>query len=371
MSHDNRSITESKRDRGSRLSPPPFDLSPLPGTISWVETHSSRRWRVRRLVLGALLLVAVATAVTMLFLLRPTSLAITASLILLIGLAIAGLTHLFVPLNVEPRTKRTITVGVAIVTILAALLAIPTLRDGPRGATSSEQPASKGASESPSRQPELLSATVIRGPVGDIPNCVPYVVPTATTPDLTKPSADSPEAERDWIRAVGAIDVGETDIEIRLQGLSEKSVILNELRVVIDSIAEPSNKDIYNVAFGCGGGFSPRLYSIDLESTTPKATPLPGEDERGQQPPQPFPLKVSVSDPETLIVYSSTKQKDITWHLEIPWYSAGQEGTLIIKDADGRSFRTLSPRRTIEGYYFDPETKDWEKWCSPSGPVPC
>lgn len=84
---------------------------------------------------------------------------------------------------------------------------------------------------------------------------------------------------------------------------------------------------------------TPRTFDVDLDAARPAARPMPGNDAGVEIPALSFPYRVSVRDPEVLLVTGRTVACDCDWYLELEWSSGDRSGTARIDDA-GRPFRT-------------------------------
>lgn len=70
-----------------------------------------------------------------------------------------------------------------------------------------------------------------------------------------------------------------------------------------------------------------------------------------------FPYRVSVRDPEILLVTGRTVKCDCDWYLELEWSSGDRSGSVRIDDG-GRPFRTSA----VQGgpaYLYDTNTRRW------------
>ncbi|BAK33806.1 hypothetical protein MLP_07920 [Microlunatus phosphovorus NM-1] len=161
-----------------------------------------------------------------------------------------------------------------------------------------------------------------------------------------------------WIRRAGLIAVVSTELEVRIQGRSAQAVVLDELRVVIDSAAPASARDHYYLMMGCGGGYEPRSFQIDLDSKTPEAVPTPGSDGIREFPAMSFPLVVSDAESETLILRVAAAKYDVSWHLEIPWYSGTERDVLTIRPPGAKSF-TLAGDQVERTHRLSPDGRTW------------
>ncbi|MFD8216253.1 helix-turn-helix domain-containing protein [Streptomyces sp. NPDC059697] len=152
-----------------------------------------------------------------------------------------------------------------------------------------------------------------------------------------------PPVEQDagvWAATQGAVPGRQTMVQISVQGKSSTAVVLEALRVRIVSRGTPVTGNAYAMGQGCGGGLTPRDFSVNLDINRP----IPHA--RAVQ----FPYRVSAEDPEVLLVTATTETYDCKWYLELDWSSQGRTGTVRIDD-HGRPFRTSSIKGLSHYWY--------------------
>ncbi|MGW3152492.1 helix-turn-helix domain-containing protein [Streptomyces sp. NPDC001177] len=152
-----------------------------------------------------------------------------------------------------------------------------------------------------------------------------------------------PPVEQDagvWAATQGAVPGRQTMVQISVQGKSSTAVVLEALRVRIVSRGTPVTGNAYAMGQGCGGGLTPRDFSVNLDINRP----IPHA--RAVQ----FPYRVSAEDPEALLVTATTETYDCKWYLELDWSSQGRTGTVRIDD-HGRPFRTSSIKGLSHYWY--------------------
>ncbi|MGV9315803.1 helix-turn-helix domain-containing protein [Streptomyces sp. NPDC003691] len=176
--------------------------------------------------------------------------------------------------------------------------------------------------------------------------------PSAVPPPPVE--ADAPA----WAGALGAVHGGETRVRITVQGTGEQAVVLHSLQVRTAARREPPRTgNVYRMDQGCGGVLTPRAFEVDLDRRRPLARSVPGHGENGPIPAVSFPYRVSVRDPEVLLVTAESARCDCDWYLELEWSSGGRRGVVRVDD-DGRPFRTSA----ITGrpvYDYDPGARRW------------
>ncbi|MHC0432756.1 helix-turn-helix domain-containing protein [Streptomyces sp. O3] len=193
--------------------------------------------------------------------------------------------------------------------------------------------------------------------------CGHYYLADRTPKDVPPPPL--PQDAAPWIASLDAVSGGLTEVHITFQGASEKSVVLEALRVRVTDRAEPLKWNVFRTTGGCGGAFSPRLLSVDLDQPRPRVRPVGGFDGEQEReiPPVSFPYKVSSTEPEELIVRAETTDCDCQWSLELEWSSQGRSGTVKINDENGRPFRTSG----MEGrpqFGYDDQGRRWADYGS-------
>jgi hypothetical protein len=145
----------------------------------------------------------------------------------------------------------------------------------------------------------------------------------------------------------GAAAVGRDDIDVAIQGESERKITLTGIHFHVTQEA-PLQGDVFYRA--CGGPFIGRALQVDLDKTPPEVTASSAEIQGMLEPedsthrlsrPIRFPWTVSVTDPLLLSVIATTERCYCSWTAEIPWVSGGLQGVIQIDD-QGRPFRVVS-----------------------------
>ncbi|MFF3552008.1 helix-turn-helix domain-containing protein [Streptomyces tsukubensis] len=254
-------------------------------------------------------------------------------------------------------------------------------RDGgaPPGRPSARPSASTGAGPSrPAVTPPTASVRSPRGVTGAAPPAATPVAGAPFTVDADghqwaygcgheylvarEPSAvPPPPVEADapaWAGALGAVHGRETRVRITVQGTREEAVVLHGLQVRTAARREPpATGGVYRMDQGCGGVLTPRAFEVDLDRRRPVARSVAGYGENGPIPAVSFPYRVSLRDPEVLLVTANAARCDCDWYLELEWSSGGRRGVVRIDDG-GRPFRTSA----IAGrpvYEYDTGARRW------------
>ncbi|MFB7245782.1 helix-turn-helix domain-containing protein [Streptomyces populi] len=162
------------------------------------------------------------------------------------------------------------------------------------------------------------------------------------------PPPPAPQDASPWAQTQNAVHGGETLVDITVQGRSDAAVVLEALRVRVVGRSAPLKGVAYATGGGCGGGLGVGAFTVDLDKDRPVASPVSSDDGTGPRILRP-PFRVSVQDPQVLMVDALTKGCDCRWYLELDWSSRGRTGTVRIDDR-GAPFRTSG----IEGlpYYW-------------------
>ncbi|MPY32055.1 helix-turn-helix domain-containing protein [Streptomyces adustus] len=158
-----------------------------------------------------------------------------------------------------------------------------------------------------------------------------------------------------WAASQRAVHGGTTGVRITLQGRSSAAVVLEALHVRVTSRVTPASGrgSVYSLSDGCGAAIVPRFFSVDLDAHQPLARSRPG-DNNGVGRPIPaidFPYRVSLQEPEVLVVSSRNESCTCDWYLDLDWSSQGRTGTIRIDDR-GRPFRSTSTIG-MRGYRYD------------------
>ncbi|MFE4697702.1 hypothetical protein ACFRIC_11565 [Streptomyces sp. NPDC056738] len=165
-----------------------------------------------------------------------------------------------------------------------------------------------------------------------------YVI--SKPPGQVPPPPPAEDAEV-WANAQDAVHGGETIVRVSVQGRSPAAVVLESLHVrVVRRTAPPgAGAFVYDTSLGCGGNTEPRSFAVNLDAHTPVPRAVAGSEGDETLPARNLPYRVSVDDPEVLLVKAGTEHCACDWYLELDWSSQGSTGTIRIDD-HGRPFRT-------------------------------
>ncbi|WP_406839425.1 helix-turn-helix domain-containing protein [Streptomyces sp. AHU1] len=163
------------------------------------------------------------------------------------------------------------------------------------------------------------------------------------------PPPPAPQDASPWARTQNGVHGGETIVDITVQGRSDATVVLEALRVRVVGRSAPLKGRAYLTGGGCGGDLGVGAFAVDLDTARPVARPIASDDGTGPRILRP-PFRVSVKDPQVLMVDALTKNCDCRWYLELDWSSRGRTGTVRIDD-QGVPFRT-SGIENLPNYWY-------------------
>lgn len=234
------------------------------------------------------------------------------------------------------RLRRLVAVGVAVVVLTGAGIALAGLVEGEPGRPSFQ----KGA------PPANPLTTSVRSNLWESGCDHSYLVdrPPAQVPEPPV-EADAPA----WAAQAGAVDGGRTIVEVTIAGTEDVPVVLQGLTVRVDKRRAPLDWNVYAMSLGCGGALTPATYAVDLDQPRPIARARAGSDGQKPLPAVTFPFRVSRTEPVVLRVVAQTMDCDCDWYLELAWTAGGGTGTQSI-GADGRPFRTSAATGKPYGY---------------------
>ncbi|MET9900918.1 helix-turn-helix domain-containing protein [Streptomyces sp. NPDC006446] len=220
----------------------------------------------------------------------------------------------------------------------------------PSPKASGKEDASPGPSASPS--PKAGSAAI---PLTWTVNSHRWAVGCAHNYVLDKapeqvPPPPAPQDASPWARTQNGVHGGQTLVDITVQGQTDAAVVLESLQVRVVGRSAPLKGTAYSTGGGCGGSMGPGSFAVDLDMDRPIARPVPSDDDGTGSQTLRMPFRVSVKDPQVLMVDAQTEACDCRWYLELAWSSRGRTGTVRIDD-QGVPFRT-SGIKGLPHYWF-------------------
>jgi hypothetical protein len=153
------------------------------------------------------------------------------------------------------------------------------------------------------------------------------------------PPPPAPQDASPWAQTQNAVHGEETIVDLTVQGRSDAAVVLEALRVRVVGRSAPLKGTAYATGGGCGGSMGVGSFAVDLDMDRPIARPIASDDDGTGSRTLSMPFRVSVKDPQVLMVDALTESCDCRWYLELDWSSRGRTGTVRIDD-QGVPFRT-------------------------------
>jgi hypothetical protein len=135
---------------------------------------------------------------------------------------------------------------------------------------------------------------------------------------------------------VAAPPLGPATLSITLQTENKDSVVVQDAKIRILSKKTPPLEGHLR-SRGCVSVIPPRDFGVDLDRDYPGLFPTGESDD----PPADFPLKVSSTDPEELLLSLRTTKYDVRFEVLVEWTSAGASGTEVL-DNGGKGYRVVS-----------------------------
>ncbi|MFE1438115.1 helix-turn-helix domain-containing protein [Streptomyces sp. NPDC058739] len=169
------------------------------------------------------------------------------------------------------------------------------------------------------------------------------------------PPPPTPQDAEVWAVSQGAVHGRTTNLRISVQGRGNAAVVLEALHVRVVGRTTPAAPQgtAYSMYEGCGAVLIPRHFAVDLDARRPLARSRPGNDPDRPAPAIDFPYRVSLREPEVLLLSAGTVSCTCDWFLELDWSSQGRSGTVRIDD-HGRPFRTTGIQGLPHYWYRDP-----------------
>ena len=185
--------------------------------------------------------------------------------------------------------------------------------------------------------PIVVHSTVLTSECGES-----WVVPAGrTAPPAPDPRYHSNEEVRAWAREAGAVEAGDTKIQLTIRGGSSNAVVLQELRVRAVGQDPPVRGTAQNGA-PCGGPLGIRPYAVNLDDARPVAVAvLRPPSDFDDDAPVSFPYKVTHADPEVIRLVASTDRCDCRWIIELVYVDGDEQHVMRIDNA-GKPFRTTA-----------------------------
>ncbi|MFF7459227.1 helix-turn-helix domain-containing protein [Kitasatospora sp. NPDC008115] len=174
---------------------------------------------------------------------------------------------------------------------------------------------------------------------------------SARTPGQVAVPPDNPADVDGWAAAQQGVPGGHLRLQLTVQGADATPVVLHAAYLQVVSTRPAPKGNAYTPGSGCGGALTPAAFAVDLDSSAPRVTPVPGLDDAGAPATSNFPYRVSATDPQVLNIDATTASQDVTWYLDLVWSSGDRQGRLRVDD-HGRPFRTTAVR-DAPAYFHD------------------
>jgi len=221
-------------------------------------------------------------------------------------------------------------------------------------------PAKVGAILSPNQDPVLIS---VRHWPGQSGGCGFWIVDKPPQDLTPMDNVGDMSALETWVHANDAADTDYTELEVTVQGLTPRPVVLTDLQFVV---MHRNFGPIQGALIGnqCGGPETGRYIEVDLSKqpvrlVASKPDQMPSRNEPAWElKPVKFPYTVSATDTEVFKILADSNQCDCEWYAELFWSTGGKNGESIIND-DGRPFRTAPYQRVRQTYSYDPKSRRW------------
>ncbi|WSN37319.1 helix-turn-helix transcriptional regulator [Streptomyces sp. NBC_01334] len=174
-------------------------------------------------------------------------------------------------------------------------------------------------------------------------------------PPQQVPPPPNPADAAPWAASQGAVHGRDTNVRITVQGRGSAAVVLEAMHVSVVSRTVPADRRgiAYSTADGCGATLQPRYFSVNLDAHRPLPRAVPAGRPDSPSFAVDFPYRVSLQEPEVLLVSAGTESCTCDWYLDLDWSSQGRRGTLRIDD-HGRPFRTTSIEGLPHYWYRSP-----------------
>jgi hypothetical protein len=153
----------------------------------------------------------------------------------------------------------------------------------------------------------------------------------------------------DWPPTRAGVGASPGLVRLDVQGANAAAVTIHDIRVRVVTRRPATTGTLVSRVCGDAGAY--RMLDVDLDRDPPAARSVVSdgvslEDVRaGGEPdwsvaPIKFPYRVSLSEPESFVIYGNTASSDVSWVIDLDWASGRERGTATIDDG-GTPFRTI------------------------------
>jgi hypothetical protein len=199
----------------------------------------------------------------------------------------------------------------------------------------------KPPSTSTGQQPYVHSDIVREIASGGTELAVVFFKPINEVPPPTFFQADPARLDEylDFLHSHGAVDPYATSVRVTVQGRDESAVVVTGVSIKVVERRDTSGG--VSIVYAGGGELKVKPMRVDLDSPNPIAKPIPTDS--GE--PWSFPLRVSSTDPEVLLINAETQTEGryYSWFAELHYIVGGKKEVARIDD-NGRLFRTVFPK---------------------------
>jgi hypothetical protein len=150
----------------------------------------------------------------------------------------------------------------------------------------------------------------------------------------------APREVYDWLRAHGAVDVGETRLRVRVRGLAQQTVVVRDIKVATE------RTDAYKgtlVHCPTAGANAATLLAFELDEDTPVGWQWAEDGSRERVGRHPFFERHNVTlrrgEVHDFVIVGCARRYLVRWRLQLELEVGGHRQTVSV-DEDGRPFTT-------------------------------
>ncbi|MFI6316242.1 hypothetical protein ACIBG8_01915 [Nonomuraea sp. NPDC050556] len=146
-------------------------------------------------------------------------------------------------------------------------------------------------------------------------------------------------AEKALLEAGAEPETDFSGVRFTVTGKDENAVVLRDIKPIVQTAKTKIEGSIIRLRSdkpaGCGESIPERHYQFDAKTRI--ATPVP--DAAGK-PPEPFPYKVSMSEPEVIVLHAKSQKAVVAWTAVLHWSGGGESGDIKLDNA-GKPFYAI------------------------------
>ncbi|MEU1313346.1 hypothetical protein ABZ419_31245 [Streptomyces cinnamoneus] len=188
----------------------------------------------------------------------------------------------------------------------------------------------------------------------------PYQVADRLSQDLSRDAPNEFDPKQSSVaerirREVGARLPTGAAVDVAVQGVKGKDIILTGLDVVVKNRSQQVPGKLMGIGVGCGDILTPRQYKVSFDDLKPSFKLVKNLPNGSPNPKAvDFPYKVSPGDPEYFVLLGSSKGF-AEWTAKLRWISDGEQGETAI-DAKGGSFMSFPSSSEDEDFHYNNRT---------------